>query len=503
MEYNKDLVIAYLHRKFPENYSIACRILTEIRFRCPEFKPKTFLDFGAGLAPGGHAFFDIYIEGDKSLERLRKAKRRSKRVESKFIELSEKENRIICVEPNKYMFRLGQFMSTDLHSMKWVETLFESFPMVGAHGFDIVYCSFVIEELPTPEKRMEVIQALFDKTNKGGYCVFVLPGSPSGYRYLNDLREIFREMPRDEATIIAPCPHHHECPMAKVKTNWCRFEQTWSSYPKKVYPKRPQSRHVIRSKFCYLIVKKGALDFEMTNDPDIIFEVDNKEDISQMENEIDLIFNRIKKKDLKNDIKDQKEGIQVQDEKRQGEKKIEKSEKEFWSLDAFDENLDEDFTFSEDYEVQKEKKETVTKVFSENSEIKKKEPQKEFLNNLKDDDKEDFNENDEEIFPHATTKNPKKFKNLSSEQEKKYKTYSQRSFFWQRIIRPTQRKGKHSIVYLCNINGDLESRIIAKSHGREGGYRFSKKAKWGDLWPYSLRIPNKFRKEKLGTKRLW
>ena len=51
--------------------------------------------------------------------------------------------------------------------------------------------------------------------------------------------------------------------------------------------------------------------------------------------------------------------------------------------------------------------------------------------------------------------------------------------------------------------GLIERRIVAKSHGLEGGYRFAKKARWGDLWYFGLRIPNKFRKEGRSGKRLW
>jgi len=49
----------------------------------------------------------------------------------------------------------------------------------------------------------------------------------------------------------------------------------------------------------------------------------------------------------------------------------------------------------------------------------------------------------------------------------------------------------------------LERRIIAKSHGLEGGYRMAKKLKWGDLWYFPDRVPNKFRKEGRFGKRLW
>lgn len=86
-------------------------------------------------------------------------------------------------------------------------------------------------------------------------------------------------------------------------------------------------------------------------------------------------------------------------------------------------------------------------------------------------------------------------------------TAREKSYFWPRIMRPVIRKHKHMIMDLCSREsgrrGLLERRIIAKSHGLEGGYRMAKKLKWGDLWYFPRRIPNKFRKEGRFGKRLW
>lgn len=79
----------------------------------------------------------------------------------------------------------------------------------------------------------------------------------------------------------------------------------------------------------------------------------------------------------------------------------------------------------------------------------------------------------------------------------------EKSFFWPRVIRPVIRKHKHSIMDLCNTEGEMERRIIAKSHGLEGGYNKAKKLRWGDLWYFERRIPHKFRKEGKYGKRLW
>lgn len=87
--------------------------------------------------------------------------------------------------------------------------------------------------------------------------------------------------------------------------------------------------------------------------------------------------------------------------------------------------------------------------------------------------------------------------------EREANTPEEKSFFWPRLIRPVYKKQRHSIVDLCNTEGHIERRIIAKSHGAEGGYRKVKKLKWGDLWYFERRVPNKFRKEGRFGKRLW
>jgi len=77
------------------------------------------------------------------------------------------------------------------------------------------------------------------------------------------------------------------------------------------------------------------------------------------------------------------------------------------------------------------------------------------------------------------------------------------SFFWPRIIRPNIKKQKHILTDLCTPEGTFERRIVAKSHGIEGGYRKAKKVKWGDLWYFDRHIPHKFRKESKSGPRLW
>jgi len=194
-----------------------------------------------------------------------------------------------------------------------------------------------------------IIDALWAKVRPGGLMIMVEPGSPKGFRFVHDFRRWIIEKSRDEANIVAPCPHHNECPLAKDKYLWCNFEQPIGKYPNEVFAKLPSQPTIDYEKFSYLVVKKGRT------------------------------------------------------------------------------------------------------IQSKESAL----------------------------------------------------TPAERSFFWDRIIRKILKRKGHMIIDVCSTAGLLERRIVAKSHGEEGGYKFAKKLKWGDFWMYPPRLPNKFRKESGKGERLW
>ena len=63
---------------------------------------------------------------------------------------------------------------------------------------------------------------------------------------------------------------------------------------------------------------------------------------------------------------------------------------------------------------------------------------------------------------------------------------------WDRVIFPLMRKGGHFVYTLCTKKGKFEKRRTAKSHGPE--YKSGRKLRWGDLWRFGFRIPNRYRK---------
>jgi ribosomal protein RSM22 (predicted rRNA methylase) len=329
VEYKPAQCVAYLNSRMPYTYHVAKRISLELSKRLPDFKPNSVLDYGAGLGSSIWAAHDVYTDA----------------------------NRLAAVEPNRDMRRLGRFLTSVSKLNKEILWL-ESLTMVPGTGtergkFDLIFLSYVLQELPTAKLRLMLLDTLFSRLQENGVLVVIEPGSPKGFRFINDLREWVIAKSRDEASIIAPCPHHMQCPLAAKKDDWCHFSQLSYKWDKSILPRPSKEKQLNNEKFCYLAIKKGKT--------------------------ANVIYN--------------------------------------------DEN--------------------------------------------------------------ETTNDAEK------------------SFFWERLLRPVIKKHQHSILDMCTTQGRFERRIVAKSHGTIGGYKTSKKLNWGDLWYVPYWIPNKFRKEKAKGKRLW
>lgn len=187
------------------------------------------LDYGAGLGSGLWAANDVF-----------------------------KSQKMAAVEPNMAMRKLGKFLSenTDdnLYNALWVDSL-AMIPQGEKGKFDIVILGYVLQEIPSAKGRQLVIDALWQRLKDNGVFIVVEPGSPKGYRFVHSFREwILKTKTRDEANIIAPCPHQHACPMAANANAWCNFSQITIRYPNEIFPKKPQERDMVNEKFSFLCV---------------------------------------------------------------------------------------------------------------------------------------------------------------------------------------------------------------------------------------------------------
>ncbi|KAF4673121.1 Methyltransferase-like protein 17, mitochondrial [Perkinsus chesapeaki] len=80
--YSPEAAVAYLAHRFPPAYAVNFRVLHEVMKRCPDLKPNSILDYGAGPAPSVCAAMDVW--GERHIRR------------------------ITCVEPSLHMKQMGK-----------------------------------------------------------------------------------------------------------------------------------------------------------------------------------------------------------------------------------------------------------------------------------------------------------------------------------------------------------------------------------------------------------
>lgn len=80
MSYTQNITISYLLNRAPRTFSTAIRLLNELKYKYPNFKPSSFLDFGGGLSAGSSAFIDVFEDSGEvySVEPSSKMRKLSK-----------------------------------------------------------------------------------------------------------------------------------------------------------------------------------------------------------------------------------------------------------------------------------------------------------------------------------------------------------------------------------------------------------------------------------------
>lgn len=371
IEYSPQLAVAYLYSRMPQTYNVLIRILKELKSRNPDWKPKSVLDYGAGLGSG-----ILSVLNEFGFDTIKK---------------------MACVEPNKFMRKLGRYLVENTHEDKdldivWVESL-AMLPGIGGMErgkYDLIILSHVLQEIISSKAREMIIDTLYNRLSNNGVFLIVEPGSPKGYRFINDIREYVIEkksecsskinelktkldIENDEkvklqiknkidhlinsenVNILAPCQHSFTCPMANKPNDWCHFSQMIKKYEKIIIPRVKKDSDLLNEKYSYLVIKKG-------------------------EHIVDTINEKLNEDDL---------------------------------------------------------------------------------------------------------------------------SLPELSYKWSRLIRQSLKRQKHTLIDLCTNKGTLERRIISRSNGIDHGSKIVRKVKWGELWIFQDRIPNKFRKERLHSERLW
>ena len=182
--------LAYVAARLPSTFEATRAVLGELRRRAPDLVAGSFLELGAGPAPGLWA------------------------ASQAFPELS----RATHVEMDAGMAELGRRLSAAGRPGSVVESVWRRCDVTQARDFgthDLVLLGYVLGELSDPA-RDRVVDVAWDVT--AGGLVIIEPGTPAGAARVIRARKRLIER---GAAVAAPCPHGGACPLGP--DDWCHF----------------------------------------------------------------------------------------------------------------------------------------------------------------------------------------------------------------------------------------------------------------------------------------
>lgn len=180
---------AYVIARLPATYAALRLALKAIEERA-NLPIKSLLDLGAGPGTGMWVACEHFptietitlIEKDEALSAMGK--------------------QLVCFSERASM-----------HAAKWQEADLEQITVLPPH--DLVLLSYSVGEL-SPQKIGPLIDLCWKSTKQ--LLLIVEPGTPVGFERIRLIR---RQLIDIGAHLIAPCPHHVECPMSGG--DWCHF----------------------------------------------------------------------------------------------------------------------------------------------------------------------------------------------------------------------------------------------------------------------------------------
>ena len=184
---------AYLAVRLPATYGVARRVFAEIRLRAPHMDAASILDLGAG--PGTALF--AATEEFPSLQQATLIES-----DAEWLTLGKR----LAAQSQLPAIREAQWLKHDLRSG------------FSCNAHDLVVISYSLGELPQATADA-VLRKAWSCARK--FLVVIEPGTRRGFAAINTARST---LIANAAAIIAPCPHHHACPMASAG-DWCHFSQ--------------------------------------------------------------------------------------------------------------------------------------------------------------------------------------------------------------------------------------------------------------------------------------
>lgn len=242
MNYNEHKSLIYLFGRSAQEHAVLMKIFMEIQRRDPQFNPRSFFDFGAGVGTGAWAVSEIW---------------------------NQSIYEYYLVDSSSHMNDLSDLIlrDGDVNKKMFLRNVYHrQFLPARDDTFDIVLSAYSLFELPSLEKRLEVANSLWNKASK--YLVFVENGTNAGFLVLNEIREFLmsvKEQTNERAFIFSPCAHESPCPRVELDDGTpCNFELTYNTLPFS----GPSERR--NEQYSYLVIKKGEPTSEADRWPRVV-----------------------------------------------------------------------------------------------------------------------------------------------------------------------------------------------------------------------------------------
>ena len=227
ISYDKATSLQYLMARAAPEYAILVRIFDEIKRRLPDYKPRSFFDFGSGVGTGTWAV-NKFWSGD----------------------IFE----YFTVDTSNHMNDLARLILCQGRDN--VEMPFKAYfqrqflPASADLKYNIVLSAFSLFEMPNIKSRLETIQKLWNKTED--FLVIVEHGSNEGFQVVNEAREfVLNSSQSEKGYAFAPCPNDNVCPRYLEQKTPCNFLIKYETIP------FPLKTEVVADLFSYIILRKG------------------------------------------------------------------------------------------------------------------------------------------------------------------------------------------------------------------------------------------------------
>nr|AAW24849.1 SJCHGC02151 protein [Schistosoma japonicum] len=216
----------YLVARLAPNFATACRVLYEIRKRCPSFIPRTLFDFGSGLGTVTWATNTIWPIGCVREHYL--------------------------VEPSLHMTRLSEFLFEQQRNSQTSESVFPGiyhrrFMPSTKNQYNLVVCANTLLELPCASSRSRVISSLWEKTTD--FLVLIEQGTKSGFQAILEARNFLLTNGGSDVHIFSPCPHVQIC---GKKDSICNIIVRYYNFGLTRFKNEPSNELI-----SYLVISKG------------------------------------------------------------------------------------------------------------------------------------------------------------------------------------------------------------------------------------------------------